>query len=47
MDLTPHIALIAANQADRDGKLYTGPNTEDTPTIVEAAAFKSGIVIAR
>jgi malonate decarboxylase alpha subunit len=46
MDLTPHVALIAANQADRDGNLYTGPNTEDTPTIVEAAAFKSGIVIA-
>jgi malonate decarboxylase alpha subunit len=47
MDLTPHVALIAANQADRDGNLYTGPNTEDTPTIVEAAAFKSGIVIAQ
>ena len=27
--------------------LYTGPNTEDTPTIVEAAAFKSGIVVAQ
>ena len=47
MDLTPHVALIAANQADRDGNLYTGPNTEDTPTIVEAAAFKSGIVVAQ
>ncbi len=33
MDLTPHVALIAANQADRDGNLYTGPNTEDTPTV--------------
>src|SRR5271155_5955189 len=33
MDLTPNVALIAANQADRDGNLYTGPNTEDTPTI--------------
>jgi malonate decarboxylase alpha subunit len=47
MDLTPQVALIAANQADRDGNLYTGPNTEDTPTIVEAAAFKSGIVVAQ
>ena len=47
MDLTPHVALIAGVQADRDGNLYTGPNTEDTPTIVEATAFKSGIVIAQ
>ena len=41
IDLTPHVALITARQADRDGNLYTGPNTEDTPTIVEATAFKS------
>ena len=47
MDLTPNVALIAAVQADRQGNLYTGPNTEDTPTIVEATAFKSGIVIAQ
>jgi malonate decarboxylase alpha subunit len=47
MDLTPHVALIAARQADRDGNIYTGPNTEDTPTIVEAVAFKSGIVVAQ
>src|SRR5467141_2388617 len=47
MDLTPHVALIAARQADRDGNLYTGSNTEDTPTIVEATAFKSGIVVAQ
>ncbi|HVX78413.1 MAG TPA: malonate decarboxylase subunit alpha [Bradyrhizobium sp.] len=47
MDLTPHVALVAAVQADREGNLYTGPNTEDTPTIVEATAFKSGIVIAQ
>jgi malonate decarboxylase alpha subunit len=42
MDLTPHVALIVARQADRDGNLYAGPNTEGTPTIVEATAFKSG-----
>ena len=47
MDLTPHVALVVAAQADRDGNLYTGTNTEDTPTIVEATAFKSGIVIAQ
>ncbi len=47
MDLTPNVALIAAVSADREGNLYTGPNTEDTPTIVEATAFKSGIVVAQ
>jgi malonate decarboxylase alpha subunit len=47
MDLTPHVALVAANQSDHNGNLYTGPNTEDTPTIVEATAFKSGIVVAQ
>ena len=47
MDLTPNVALIAAVQADHQGNLYTGPNTEDTPTIVEATAFKSGIVVAQ
>ncbi|WP_035179325.1 malonate decarboxylase subunit alpha [Acidocella facilis] len=47
MDLTPNVALIAAVQADHEGNLYTGPNTEDTPTIVEATAFKSGIVVAQ
>ena len=29
------------------GNLYTGPNTEDTPTIAEAAAFSQGIVIVQ
>jgi malonate decarboxylase alpha subunit len=47
VDLTPHVALIAAVSADREGNLYTGPNTEDTPAIVEATAFKDGIVIAQ
>src|SRR6202453_4300933 len=47
VDLTPQVALIAAVSADREGNLYTGPNTEDTPTIVEATAFKSGIVVAQ
>ena len=47
VDLTPNIALIAGYQADRQGNLYTGPSTEDTPAIVEAAAFRDGIVIAQ
>ncbi|HJW24037.1 MAG TPA: malonate decarboxylase subunit alpha [Rhodocyclaceae bacterium] len=47
VDLTPNIALIAAHSADAAGNLYTGPNTEDTPVIAEATAFKSGIVIAQ
>ncbi|MEC5216262.1 malonate decarboxylase alpha subunit [Actimicrobium sp. GrIS 1.19] len=47
VDLTPRIALVAAEAADRHGNLYTGPNTEDTPAIVEATAFKSGIVIVQ
>jgi len=47
VDLTPNVALIAGVSADRAGNLYTGPNTEDTPTVVEATAFKNGVVIAQ
>ena len=47
VDLTPNVALICAQAADREGNLYTGANTEETPAIVEATAFKSGIVIAQ
>ena len=47
VDLTPRVALVVADKADRNGNLYTGPNTEDTPTIVEAAAFRGGIVVAQ
>ncbi len=47
VDLIPNIALIAAYKADKNGNLYTGPSTEDTPAIAEAAAFKNGIVIAQ
>src|SRR5215213_6449651 len=47
VDLTPKIALVAAQAADAEGNLYTGPNTEDTPAIVEATAFSGGIVIAQ
>src|ERR1700757_3891436 len=39
VDLVPNVVLGCAEQADPEGNLYTGPNTEDTPVIVEAAAF--------
>src|SRR5579863_3020158 len=47
IDLTPQVALVCAEQADRNGNLYTGANTEETPTIVEATAFRHGIVLAQ
>ncbi len=47
VDLTPSVALVVADKADRHGNLYTGPNTEDTPMIVEAAAFRGGVVVAQ
>ena len=47
VDLIPRVVLTAAFKADRDGNLYTGPSTEDTPALVEAAAFSGGIVIAQ
>src|SRR5271163_2247340 len=47
VDLMPDVALVCAEQADRQGNLYTGPNTEDTPTIVEATAFHDGVVVAQ
>jgi malonate decarboxylase alpha subunit len=47
IDLAPRVCLVAAEAADRRGNLYTGPNTEDTPAIVEATAFKNGIVIVQ
>jgi malonate decarboxylase alpha subunit len=47
IDLTPHVALTVARSADRGGNLYMGPNTEDSPVVIEATAFKQGIVIAQ
>ena len=47
VDLMPDVALVCAEQADRQGNLYTGPNTEDTPTIVEATAFHNGVVVVQ
>src|SRR6202161_443347 len=47
VDLVPNVVLVCAEQADAEDNLYTGPNTEDTPVIVEAAAFHDAIVIAQ
>ncbi len=47
VDLIPNICLVAAERADDEGNLYTGYSTEDTPMLVEATAFKDGIVIAQ
>ncbi|MEG1053731.1 MAG: malonate decarboxylase subunit alpha, partial [Janthinobacterium sp.] len=47
VDLTPNVVMVAGYMADRQGNLYTGPSTEDTPTLVESAAFRDGIVIAQ
>lgn len=47
VDLIPNVCLVAADKADKAGNLFTGYSTEETPTIVEAGAFKSGIVIVQ
>jgi malonate decarboxylase alpha subunit len=46
-DLTPDIALICAEEADAEGNLYTGPNSEETPILCEATHFGKGTVIAQ
>jgi malonate decarboxylase alpha subunit len=47
VDLIPNVVLVCAEQADREGNLFTGPNTEDTPVIVESAAFHDAMVIVQ
>ena len=47
VDLIPNVVLVCAEQTDHEGNLFTGPNTEDTPVIVEAAAFHDAIVIVQ
>lgn len=47
VDLIPNAVLCCADAADREGNLYTGANTEDTPSMIEAAAFRDGIVIVQ
>src|SRR5260370_35404940 len=47
VDLMPDVSLIAADTADEEGNLYTGANTEETPLIVEATAFREGVVVTQ
>jgi malonate decarboxylase alpha subunit len=47
VDLSPQVVLVCAEEADSEGNLYTGASTEDTPVIVEAAAFHDGIVVVQ
>ena len=45
-DLTPRVALVAAEAADRDGNLYTAGNTEDTALLCDVTHGRKGIVVA-
>jgi malonate decarboxylase alpha subunit len=47
VDLTPDVSFIAADCADEEGNLYTGANTEETPVIAEATAFRDGVVVVQ
>lgn len=47
VDLVPRVALLAADEADKEGNIYTGFSTEDTPAIAEATKFNQGIVIVQ
>lgn len=47
IDLVPDVCLLAAEACDAAGNLFTGFNTEDTPTIAEATRFNCGIVIVQ
>ncbi|MEA4863548.1 MAG: malonate decarboxylase subunit alpha [Victivallaceae bacterium] len=47
IDLRPNVCCMVAESADRDGNIYTGENTEDTPVVVEAAAFQGGVAIVQ
>ncbi len=39
VDLVPNVVLVCAEQADAEGNLYTGPNTEDTPSLLRLRPF--------
>ncbi|KTC80427.1 malonate decarboxylase subunit alpha [Legionella cherrii] len=46
-DLTPNVCLLMADKADRQGNLFTGANTEETPALIEATNFKNGVVVVQ
>jgi len=47
VDLIPNVVLSAGFMADREGNIYTGASTEDSPALIEPAAFSDGIVIVQ
>ena len=47
VDLIPNVTLVAGYKADRQGNIFTGPSTEDTPALVEPTAFSNGIVVVQ
>lgn len=47
VDLYPQVAILAAEACDAAGNIYTGGNTEDSPTIAEATRFKMGVVLVQ
>ena len=46
-ELRPDVACLVSIEADAEGNLYTGSNTEETPALVEATAFGGGIVVVQ
>ncbi len=46
-ELIPDVVCLVAIEADRDGNLYTGGNTEETPALIEAATFRGAIVVVQ
>ncbi len=46
-ELIPDVVCLVALEADREGNLYTGPNTEETPALIEAATFRDAVVVVQ
>lgn len=46
-ELIPDVVCLVALEADREGNLYTGANTEETPALIEAAAFRGAVVVVQ
>lgn len=46
-DLPPQVALLAGEQADRNGNIWLGNNSEETPVLVEATHGAKGVVIVQ
>ncbi len=44
-DLCPNVCLLTAEMADKQGNIYTGFTTEETPVLAEAARFKDGVIL--